>query len=243
MGYLGKRRYNTGAAGPSTTGNKKARRGYRRTFSRAKVSRGVRTYGKDKLPFPKVLQCQLSLHLQTSATSTTGSFTGLSNALRLNDLSDPTGAMGTEKPRWTNELGAIYAKYVVYAAKVEVIAANAEKIGDIGMTCYDSDAPSSMREIGERDNSMIRVIDAASSGGVTQHQMVQYYDFAKIVGIPRSQYVNEDDYLTSIGAAPGNIVYWNIWHQAYGAQTGSVSLKVRVTFYCRFKSWKDPADS
>lgn len=240
MGYLGKRRYSTGKAGRGYTKSRKST-----TFSRPVMQGRIRRYGKDRFPFPKQLTCQLHMQLQTSATSTEGSFGALSNPLRLNDLSDPTGAMGTARPRWTAQLATIYEKYAVTGCKVEVIVTNAEKIGDVGMGCYDGSAPGSMLELGERENCMVRVIGAAANGGPNSViVMKKYYDFPKIVGVKKSDYVDEDDYMTSMGSAPGNIVYWNLWHQAYGvSQTSSVSVKVNLTFYCVFKSIADPADS
>lgn len=247
MALLGKRSYTASmVASSSRSGGKRARRTYRRVYKRATIKRGMRVYGKDRVPFPKVLDCRLHLNIQTTATSTTGSFGGLTAALRLNDLSDPQGAMGATKPRWTTQLGALYGKYTVYGAKVTVDASNAEKIGGVGMGCYDGSAPASMLELDERENCESAVIDAAANGGVTQVHFERYYDFPKIVGIPKSQYLNEDDYKTTLGsspAAPGNIVYWNFWHQAYAAQTSSTSVKIHVEFFCHLTCIEDPADS
>lgn len=212
-----------------------ARIHYRRPIGNAIKNRYPR------VPFPIQRYVKLHLNYQGSITSTTGSF-GNMGALKLNSCFDPTGGLGATQPRWYDQMTALYNKYACYGCKVVAVISNAEKIGQVGMACYDSSAPSSMLELDERENCVTRVIDA-STGSKTQVILKRYFNFPKIVGIPKKQYVNEDDYLTTVTADPANIVYGDIFYQTYGAQTGTVSVKLHLTMYVRFSALQDPADS
>jgi len=163
----------------------------------------------------------------------------------LNSLYDPLQPGGANtQPRWYEQLAAIYEKYACYAAKMSVICLGAEKMADVGIACYDTSAPASMRELGERDQCQKKTIDISTNGGRNSVlTFTAFYDFAKILGLPRNQYINDTSFWVQNTADPGKKVYFNFYVQGLAAQTASVTFQWTIQFYAKMGNVEDPADS
>lgn len=194
-----------------------------------------------KLPFPLTRYVKLHVYDDTSITSTTGAINGC-DAMCINSLYDPFQVGATNQPRWFDQLATIYLNYAVYACKVTAIVSNNDKTGEVGITMYDASAPATMREIDERENGYTRVMDT-TAGAHTIIKLTKFLDIAKFVGMRRETYMNSASYRTDTGSDPANKLYAKIFYQAYGAQTGSVNVKLHMTFYARMTDIADPAES
>lgn len=227
---------------------------YRRKIYRFKVSRPVRsTYRpreKGKNVFPTKKFVKLSLYTLPSVTSTTGSFGSLSNRFNINNPRDPAGAGGTSQPRYFDTLfgaddtTAIYKSGHCYGCKVEAYFVNAEKIGDVGICCYgdDTTAPSSFQELGERAYASQKVIEPAG-GTRTVVKFSRYFNFPKMIGVSKKAYLDDDEYMFTSTSNPPTMFNLQCYFQAYGAQTSSVNIKLRLTFYVKCEELADVATS
>lgn len=240
----------------STRGSKRhiARwRGYKKSMYRpmnAIVPRYRRNLSlslrRSKLVFPTRKFTKLHSYILPSLTSTTGSFASLQYPLKLNFPGDPQGTGGSAQPRYFKTLfGAddsdgVYLRGHCYGVKVTAVFVNAEKIGDVGLCCYDSQstAPNSFQELGERPFATQKCIDPAT-GTHTQVRLTKFFNFAKMVGLSKKQYLTEDEYEFQYATSPAHTMLGQIFYQAYGAQTSSVNVKLYLTFYVKCEQLAD----
>lgn len=231
--------------------SRKVARRPRRLYMRPKNVqrfRIVKRGGKGKCPFSRERNAKLTVEYNTSITSTTGAFTGLSNNLKINSAANPLGAMSANQPRYYDTLcgadggGGVYRRYVVYGAKVSAICYNADKVGEVGIIGYKNSAPASMRELSERPDCYSKILEA-STGSKTIVRLSKYYAMNKLLGVSRKDYIDDDTHLAEYNADPSEVCFSNIYYQATGAQTSSITIKLKITLYVKFSLLTDVADS
>lgn len=201
-----------------------------------------------KVVFPRSKVCKLYLNFDTSITSTTGSFTGLSNNLKINSVFNSLGAMSNAQPRYLDTLlgndstSAVYRRYVVYGCKVTATCFNADKIGEVGIIGYRNGTVGSMRELIERPDAYAKILEA-STATKSIVRLSKYFAMNKLLGVTKRDYIDDDTHMAEYNADPSEVIFANIYYQAIGGQTSSVTVKLKLCFYVKFDLLSDVSDS
>lgn len=246
MAYLGKRKYSA-TAGTGPSGRRlffsSKRHMAKKTLYRNAPYRPAR--GQGRRVFPNVKYCDLHITADSSVTSTAGAFgTITGGAWDLADIRDPTKSLGAHIPRYlstllgTEDSTAIYRKCWVYGADVEVVCNNAEKAGDVGFAGWitNSQAPTSMPELAERADCGRSPIDPVSKTVVV---FKKKFFFPAMNGMKLTEFTSGDHFYCTNTAGPTNGLSFAVYHQAYGAQTSNVNVRISVTFHCKFSELAD----
>lgn len=195
-------------------------------------------------PYPRTKICKMRFAaVIPDFTNATSNPAGLYQ-MRLNSLFDPnytstTGGHPNIQPMYYDQVTAVYQKYVVFGAKVNVwFGAGSANIPVevLIRPTLDPGTPtgllgSSFVDEESRPMSKKRIMNDSKGTHIKA-----YYDIGKVLGVSKNTILTDDLYQALSTGNPTNVVYLNIMmHNMTDATTSNnVPLNIRIDYYVKF---------
>jgi len=167
------------------------------------------------------------------------------NVYRANSLYDPdaTGAGG--QPYLSDQWAAMYGIYTVIGCGIEVTAmaggvnATNVRFGVTPTTTSTAFSANTQEESEERPYAKARSLQMGATG-IGQGVIKSYMSTAKMNGIQRAQVETDSLWSGIFGNNPSNLWYWHVWNYVPSANTQSLQMIVKLTFYCVLRTRISP---
>lgn len=190
---------------------------------------------------PDRLYVKLRYRENLAFTQTLGSLAD--NVYRGNSLNDPdlTGTGG--QPIGFDQWAAFYSSYTVLGSKIEVTAMNSDSTSVIPNTRFGITPTLFSTQFGTTDQERAEELPYAiarsnqmGAAGVGQGYLKQYMSTAKIWGVVRPSIQIEDGYSALTNASPTDQWFWHVWNYVPSANTQSLQMIVKITYFCVFEA-------
>jgi len=182
--------------------------------------------------FPDRLKCLLKY-------SEVGTFTGSAapsgQVFQVNSLFDPNLSGTGHQPSYFDTIKAVYGRYCVQGATVEVEIMNGSGVGIFVASLYSdinigADSVEQMTEARHCKNFSVGI----NSGMGNARNSLPYMDFRKLMGQPVLE--SDSNMYTDVGSTPTDVCYWIFKAVAAdGSTTMSANWKATIIFDCIFK--------
>lgn len=185
------------------------------------------------MPFPSIYWCKLVYTESLSSAKEQQQY-----QYAINDLYDPNVTGTGHQGMYFDQLMAVYQRFTVIGAKVELRFATPTNDVKIVMRPASISTPDSADLTGvttseARPNAITR-LNCPNGSGV---YMKGYYSIHKVWGVSRSKILDEDAYTGTSSSSPNSKTYINIVSAPMDATSGltnSMPYNVRITYYARF---------
>lgn len=170
---------------------------------------------------------------QGSLTSTSGSCQTLQWVV--NNLYDPYYTGVGHQPRFFDQLAALYERYRVFGALVEVTATGVTGNHMIVLNAYPTEAGTTVI------NNCIEAVEQKLPYCVVPADekvvMRKYFSMAKIWGVNNKRIANDDVFSAAVTGAPSWRAFLDMSHQSFDASsTTAADYMIKITYYCCFFS-------
>lgn len=213
---------------------RKASRGFRRKYGRGNRLALRGGYG----PFPQRLNCVFNYVWTGSLASVAGAF--VNNIFRTNSCYDPDSTGVGAQPRGYDTLlgasgsSAPYSYMVVRGCKMICQFYNATAIaGMIGLAHYEAsgDAPTSFTDCMENRNTKWTHLTQLT-GGKCQKTISRYIPMWKEFGTTKQRVIDDPAFYHAYNGNPSASAYGMVFWQPDTVNDASVTVSVRMRFYC-----------
>jgi len=195
---------------------------------------------------PDRLRVKLVYRENLSYSQTSGDLAD--QVYRANSLFDPdlTGTGG--QPYLFDQWASVYGVYTVIGTGIEVQAmvggTNATncRVGITPTTTSTAFATTDQELSEERPYSTVRMCQMGATG-IGQTYLKGYISTAKMNGLTQQTVHNDSLWSGLVGGNPSNQWYWHVWNYVPSANTQSLQLVVKLTFYVVFRTRISPGTS
>lgn len=161
----------------------------------------------------------------------TGAAPWLYDGYRLNSLFDPRQAAGGHQPRFFDQWTAMYERYRITGAKVEVEAYNQTNGGIATLFLiplhYNAAVFTSSQQAFEN-----KKVSSAMLTDQKPVKLTRYFNIAQVEGVKRTVVANDQDYAAGMGGDPPR--FPTVQVAVSSLRTGDVNdivLRTRITYY------------
>lgn len=185
---------------------------------------------------PPELECKLVYHDSYTHTHTTGAMQLWE--LRANSVYDPDYTYTGHQPTQFDELAALYQRYYVSAAKIEV---NASPISSSGSNVpivvailprLEQNTMTDINTVCENPASVHMVVSGSTSDANVNKTISKYVNIKKLFGVKD---LYDLDYSAAVTTSPNQVAFLSIYsNSANGGSTSIVGLTTTITFWCKF---------
>ncbi len=163
----------------------------------------------------------------------------------LNSIYDPDVTFTGHQPMYRDQLAAIYSKYIVKKAHVEINmipngTTNAPIAGCVwaSPTLALGGTSSDMRDAAERGQSGLHI-----SSAVKPWSYRRMFPINQVLGLPLNQYLVRSSY-TDVGSNPSQLAVLQVWASAMDSSSNvGVSLSISIRMVVEFSDLKDVGTS
>jgi len=194
---------------------------------------------------PDRTKVKLKLQFDVAMSNTSGGYQ--STPISINDLFDPTGALGSIQPYLFDQWAALYHNYLVTGCKIRVDPA----MGATGITSTSvrrySITWSRESSLTSMSVAQVQPYTATTDLVVNLHTraLKGYMPINKLLGMTKQQYMSEPAIFgANVGNSPTRLVYCHVGSiDPYAGTTCVSNAKIMLTFYVWFYDRKAPSES
>jgi len=209
------------------------------------VTKSIDTYGHLRYagPFPLSMNSKMNFSYTwvASANGSVTGYTGSEQIFRLNSCNDPLFATGGNYSLARNQLNAIYAKYKIHGALVEIHFTDPSTDGNF--CCYQITGSNDITSLAaQADNVLMEKPNVYYKNlNITGTQVTsfkKYFSIRDIEGMTKAQW--DADYLNynaNANADPLNVCFLRVALANYNSTTASCRVQVSITQY---STWYNP---
>ncbi len=176
------------------------------------------------MSIPKSQRFHVKMGVPTVITATT--VTTLDYVVNLNSLYDPFEAKGSNQPAAFDQMMALYKKFKVISADIEVTGHSASDDVALGLCVLDSSTALTLMDSVTGQKYATKALPVPTSLTSTSPKWRLSIDMAAFFGRTKTEYMASDVYAGTASASPANVCYVHCFSRNFAASSSSWTINV-----------------